>query len=359
MSLQLLPQIFMRRQFGILSFGIFCGLFGLNFAHVKASEGASQVSMQVCEATLTTKETGRFPVDPIDEASGLALSATGSHFFVTNDSGDLPRFFRTRLDGTAVEDFRMKEMRDGKLKAWKPFDVEELALGPCPKGLNGDCVVLADIGDNRDRRKGVELGFFRVEDLPNPPTGAVRSPLAPVDVTLAKKIRFTYPDGPRNAEAFAVLSPRYGVIVTKQQDRKSRASQPAGVYVVDFETSLVEKVATWDVPSWVRDQGLGGLVTGMSVFRSPHGSGFRFVLLTYRDVIEVNVTSDLLVKTTWPPRPWSISSRSIFKVDVLEQQEAISFDKSGAGFYYTTEAPLAILGFKYAAIRYVEKMACL
>ena len=84
----------------------------------------------------------------------------------------------------------------------------------------------------------------------------------------------------------------------------------------------------------------------------------RVLLLTYVDAIEVVVSTDLLTSAAWPPRPWSVRSRSILKIDPLMQQEAVTFDKSASGFYYTTEAPLAMLGAKTAAIRWVEKMAC-
>ena len=102
-------------------------------------------------------------------------------------------------------------------------------------------------------------------------------------------------------------------------------------------------------------------MTGISFARGGTNtttSGLRFLLITYRDAVELNVSTDLLSSGTWPPRPWSVTSRSVFKIDVLEQQEAVTFDKTGSGFYYTTEAPLALLGFKHAAIRQVEKMTC-
>lgn len=332
-----------RRVMSLCIFGIF---FAVNAAFAD------------CETTVQTHDVGQFSADWIDEASGLALAPDGQHFFVTNDSGDLPRFFRTQLDGTGIEDFRLEETKGRTKKPWKPFDVEDIATGPCPVPLTGDCVVIADIGDNRDRRKNIELGFVRLEDLPKT---ATRRSNQSVAVTLAKKLKlkYPYPDGPRNAEAFAVLNARYGLIVTKEQDRKLRATQAAGVYVVDFTTENVARVGTWDVPTWVKDQGLASLVTGMSVAPAMSSAGaLRVLLLTYRDVIEVVAETDILTSTKWPPRPWSVRSRTILKVDPLTQQEAITFDKNATGFYYTTEVPFAVLGSKSAPIRRVEKMTC-
>ncbi len=327
-------------QIGLGAFG-FCVAFG-------AGAAALQESVSTCETKAGSIEVGRLSTSLIDEASGIAMSPDGQSFFLINDSGDKPRFFRTRLDGSNIEEFRVKESAENGGGNWKPRDPEEIVVGPCPKGLVGDCVVLADIGDNRDNRKSVQLNFVRLDELANP-------------VTIRRKIIFKYPDGPRNAEAFAVVNSRYGVIVSKEQSHKSRESKPAGVYIVDFETGLVARVAEWDVPGWVRDKGLSGLVTSMSVASSGASVGagsLRILLLTYRDAIELRVDTDILTSPVWPPRPWSVRSRTILKIDPLEQQEAITYDKTATGFYYTTESPLAILGVKYAAIRRVESMTC-
>jgi hypothetical protein len=338
-------QLVSGRQLLCIGFGVAIALSGVHSPLSAAPETSTS-----CETRVKTREIGKFPTDPIDEASGLALAPDGQHFFVTNDSGDLPRFFRTKLDGTAVEEFRMHEIIDGKQKPWKPFDVEDLSVGPCPGKQLGDCLVLADIGDNRDRRKFVELVFIRLVDIP-------ASAERPKSVLISKRLRLNYPDGPRNAEAFSVLSSRYGVIVSKQQDRKSRATKPAGLYVVDFETAKIGFVGQIDVPTWVKDQGLAALVTGMSVAEKTARS-VRMLILTYRDAIDLVFETDLLSTPVWPPRPWSVKSRSVLKIDPLEQQEAIAFDKNGTGFYYTTEQPLAMLGFKSAGVRWAEKMTC-
>lgn len=330
MSLQLVVG---RRRL-LFNFAFVCCLLTHDFTKATAAE-----SIATCETTVQTREVGGFATNPIDEASGLALAPDGNHFFVTNDSGDKPRFFRTALDGSAIEDIRMK--------AWKPFDVEELSVGSCPRDVGGDCLAVADIGDNRDRRRNVEIAFIKISDLKEHVT----------EVSLAKKIKFSYPEGARNAEAFAILNSRFGLIVSKEQDRRSRATKPAQAYIVDFDQARTWRVATWDVPTWVRDQGLSALVTGLSIHISPAGK-IRVLLLTYRDVIELAVETDILTSTTWPPRPWSVTARTIYKIDPLEQQEAIAFDKTGDGFYYTSEAPLALLGAKRAPIRRVEKLTC-
>jgi hypothetical protein len=70
-------------------------------------------------------------------------------------------------------------------------DWEDVALAPCPAG--GDCLYVADIGDNDAERPSVTV--YRV---PEPAPGATVS-------ASAEAIRLRYPDGPHDAEALFVL----------------------------------------------------------------------------------------------------------------------------------------------------------
>lgn len=320
-----------------------------------AAGAAPQEVTATCEVQTQSVESGKFSTALVDEASGLALSSDGQNFYVINDSGDQPRFFRTKLDGTRIEEFRVKESLAIDAKEWKARDPEDLAVGPCPKDIGGECIVLADIGDNRANRKSIELIFIRTADLPG---AGGASTTVPVTVAIAKRLKLKYPDRAHDAESFAVLNARYGLIITKEQDRKTRESKPAGVFVVDFDTALIAQVGKWDVPGWVKDQGLRGLVTSAAATAGTSPGSVRVLMLTYGDAMEVVASTDIMTKPAWPPRPWSVRSRAILKIDPLVQQEAVTFDRGYTGFYYTTEAPLAMLGLKTAAIRWVEKMAC-
>lgn len=122
--------------------------------------------------------------DEIHESSGAAVSRAHAGIFWThNDSSD-PLLYavdaqgrtagRVRVAGASVEDW------------------EDIALAPCPAG--GDCLYVADIGDNDAERASVTI--YRI---PEPAPGASRS--AP-----ATAIRLRYPDGAHDAEAMFVLS---------------------------------------------------------------------------------------------------------------------------------------------------------
>jgi hypothetical protein len=124
------------------------------------------------------------PLDAeIHESSGVAVSRAHAGLFWThNDSGDPVLYAvdgegrtvgRVRVAGAAVEDW------------------EDVALAPCPAG--GDCLFVADIGDNAARRASVTV--YRV---PEPaPAAAGSEP--------ATAIRLRYPDGAHDAEAMFVL----------------------------------------------------------------------------------------------------------------------------------------------------------
>ncbi|HST59173.1 MAG TPA: hypothetical protein VLK84_10800 [Longimicrobium sp.] len=121
--------------------------------------------------------------DDIHESSGAAVSRahTGT-FWTHNDSGDPVLYAvdaqgrtagRVRVTGASVEDW------------------EDISLAPCPAG--GDCLYVADIGDNDAQRASITV--YRV---PEPAPGA--SETAP-----ATAIRLRYPDGAHDAEALFVL----------------------------------------------------------------------------------------------------------------------------------------------------------
>lgn len=121
--------------------------------------------------------------DGIHESSGVAVSRAHDGIFWThNDSGD-PLLYAVDSAGRTVGRVRVTGAR---VEDW-----EDVALAPCPSV--GDCLYVADIGDNDARRPSVTI--YRI---PEPAPGATES--AP-----ARAIRLRYPDGPHDAEAMFVL----------------------------------------------------------------------------------------------------------------------------------------------------------
>ena len=159
---------------------------------------------EVCTASGSPR-----PLDSeIHESSGVAVSREHAGIFWThNDSGD-PLLYavdgdgrtagRVRVTGAAVEDW------------------EDVALAPCPSG--GDCLYVADIGDNDAERPSITV--YRV---PEPAPGATAS-------ASAEAIRLRYPDGPHDAEALFVLGGAIHVVTKGESGPISiyRAPSTAG-----------------------------------------------------------------------------------------------------------------------------------
>lgn len=288
---------------------------------------------------------GHFASSKIDEASGLARTPDG-RWAVINDSGDQGRVFLSRNDGSDVREVTLKI---------RPWDTEDLDIGECPRHIaEGEtCMAVADIGDNRTRRVSAVIHFFRWKDIEAASQASAEK--APPAVTPLWSFYFKYANGPRNAEAFRILSDQEGIIVTKQQNKKKQLAEPAEVYrlrwrdqtakLPKFDDSsraskpLALKGPGWptaqfmsliDVPALIRDKGLAGLVTGMAI--SPDRS--RVLLLTYGAVVE----------TRWEAKAerMEFGESKVIRFSPLEQQEAIAYDERGRGFVITTEVVLSL-----------------
>lgn len=153
------------------------------FAHaVIATACAGQIDVGA-NATCEIVQPATPLPDGLDETSGLAISRRDTALIWShNDSGDEARIFAVRADGTSVG---VVEVSGARNRDW-----EDIAAGPCD---GGDCLFIADIGDNRAARD--EVAIYRVAE-PNPTSGSSEA---------AERFRITYPGGPRDAESVFVL----------------------------------------------------------------------------------------------------------------------------------------------------------
>lgn len=153
--------------------------------------------------------------DEIHESSGVAVSRTHAGIFWThNDSGE-PLLYAVDADGRTAGRVRVT---GAAVEDW-----EDVALAPCPAG--GDCLYVADIGDNDAERPSITI--YRV---PEPAPGAAAS--AP-----AEAIRLRYPDGPHDAEALFVLGGAIHV-VTKGESGPIAVYRASTSASPDAETTL-------------------------------------------------------------------------------------------------------------------------
>ena len=163
------------------------------------------------------------PLPPeLRESSGLAASrAHPGVFWSHNDSGDGPRLYA--IDTTAAL-LGVVEVEGARAVDW-----EALGMGPCPAVVQPGavdaqpgaadaqagsadaqarprwCLYVADTGNNARGRRTVGV---HVVPEPDPRSGAESA-------QALGTVRFTYPDGPEDAEAVAVTSEGDLVVVTK------------------------------------------------------------------------------------------------------------------------------------------------
>ena len=138
----------------------------------------------------------------INEASGIADSKLNpGYLWVEEDSGNPPQLYLLNHAANTVKKIYLK----GAVNT----DWEDMALAAGPDAAK-KYLYVADIGDNGAVRGGV--GFYRLEE---PPATADT-------VSVFDFIRFTYADGPRDAEAFLVDDASRDIFIITKRDAVSR-----------------------------------------------------------------------------------------------------------------------------------------
>lgn len=146
--------------------------------------------LQAAPAAPSIRRTGEFRSPRVTESSGVAVSrAHRGVLWTHNDSGDGPYVYAT--DSTGAD--RGALLVPGA----DAVDWEDMTLGPCPT-RPGDCLYLADTGDNGERREHVTVYAVPEPEPPTSPADTQRTTAAPAT------LRLRYPDGPHDVEAVYV-----------------------------------------------------------------------------------------------------------------------------------------------------------
>jgi len=258
----------------------------------------------------------------IDEASGIAVSSKfPGRLYHVNDSGGGPYFYITDMDG--------KNTRSVQIEGFiaRRSDFEDMGSGRC----FGDksCIFIADIGDNKEKRKFVEI--IVVEEVTD-----FKDSVKPL-----KRLRLTYPDRPHNAEGLAVHPNGDIYFITKEEDLDKSIAHPAKLYKLEKEKwenagdqelklDYVGEIDFTRISS--SDSVFGNLPTSLDI--SPDGK--RFLVLTYENAYEFNF--DLSQDTLKPAKEMKKGKDySVIDVPALPQQESVSYTDNGRAFIYDTE----------------------
>ncbi|PSL25137.1 PE-PGRS family protein [Dyadobacter jiangsuensis] len=248
----------------------------------------------------TAPEQFPIPVGIIDEASGLAASATmPGYLWTIQDSGQPNSLYLISKDGKSIKEYNVPGSNN--------HDWEEVAVGPGPD--NGvSYAYIADIGNNNQPVTPTNT-IYRIPEIKGADGSFSQSAL--------QKITFSYPDGPRDAEAL-IVDP-----VTKDIFVLSKEAQ-TNIYRLPFPQSTSETIVAEKV----------GTVPGVAIATAGSISkdGSEMVVRTYLGVYYWKRGNGESVGQTL------VKSASKTLTVMLEPQgEAICFDNESKGFYTLSE----------------------
>ena len=249
-----------------------------------------------------------------DEASGIAVATlTADTYFLIDDGTGTDEVVPVGGDGTV----RARIAVDGM----SADNAEALASGTCgplppPGGSGASCLYVGDIGDNEERREDIAIYRFVEPDLSDPPDGPVA----------ADDWRYTYPDGPHNAEALLLAPDGSLLVLTKPGDddrpHLMYRAEPGGgelVLIREFRPPETDR-------SWLT------LVTGNVVTDAVATPG-RVLLLTYdaaHEYVAPDPAADPSAFPDWPQRR--------LEMPRLIQAEGIAGATDGCGYAVASEA---------------------
>lgn len=273
------------------------------------ADAASAAQGGLCPRWSEPEQGGALDVSVLHEASGIAVGSGGRLYHI-ND-GNSPAFHVTDAKGGGLRTVRIAGV--------KAVDIEDMAYGRCG---DANCLVLADTGDNTQRRESVQFIFVReVEKF-----GAEVKPL--------RVLRARYPDRAHDAEAIALHPDGDLLLVTKSPLGLGGPSVlfrlRAGQLAAGGEQTF-ERLGEIPVPQ-LSEHGLTlrRMVTSMDV--APDGR--RLLLLTYDSAIEIALPPGLALPAEWKA---GVTHRST-PIALLLQAEAVAYEDGGRGIVYSTES---------------------
>ena len=255
----------------------------------------------------------------IVEASGLAHSRRRQNLlWVINDGGEEPLLHAVTPDGEALGAVRVAGAENRDWEDLAAFSYE-----------GSSWLLVADIGDNGGIRDHLTL---YVVPEPEPADG---------EVAPAWTVRYTYPDGPHDAEAVAVDGEAGHIyVLTKRTEPAElhtlplRPAASAGVLISTLVTGLDSLPA--------REEAAGLLAAAVPYHWQPTGmdmaaDGGAVAVLTYADVYyyprrQAETWADALAREPLP-----------LGMPLVPIAEAVAFDERGRSLFITAEgrhAPL-------------------
>lgn len=237
-------------------------------------------------------------LDPqsIEEASGIADSKINQgYIWVEEDSGNPTRIFLVSHEGKVKKSVFLDGVEN---RDWEDMT---LAKGPDP---SLDYIYLGDIGDNGSSHP--ESVIYRFPE-PSLTVDTVRS---------FSKIRFSYPDGPRDAEAFLVDDLKKEIYIISKRDSISKVYRLKAGY---SESAV-------NIAEYVGALKFNGVVSAaISVDRGD------LLVKTYSAIYHYEIKKGSSLSEVLATTPSPVTYQ------VEPQGEAISFRNDNSGFFTLSE----------------------
>jgi hypothetical protein len=254
---------------------------------------------------------GRIEAGDIHESSGLSASECQDVLWTHNDAGNAPIVFAMATNGRHLGAWKVTNARNID---WESISTYRDAKGKC-------FLFIGDFGDNDENRK--DRTIYRIPEPNVTSETTMATAGSPLSTEPADAINFSYPDGPKNAEAILV-HPKTGNIYVLTKNRRG----PSEVHKVKPNFGIVgavftEKVGEIAVPSQPM-----GLLTGGSI--SPDGRRVMVcdVKSGYELVLPAGVADPDAI---WKQRPVPID------LGERRQGEGISYGPDGISLYASSE----------------------
>jgi hypothetical protein len=245
----------------------------------------------------------------VTETSGIAASlSAGGFLWMINDSGGTPEIHLATTGGIPRGSLTVT----GALNA----DWEDLAAF----SVNGEhFLLIADTGDNASARITCTLYIVRE---PTPPTeGQTLSGKIPI----ARKITFTYEDGPRDCEAVAVDAAEGKIILI------SKRTDPPGVYELPLKPAdhaVARKIGTTQTKSpAIASIPFANQPTGLDI----SACNRMAAIITYHGVFLFRREDDETWADAFAKNPEFLGAHK------LAQAESVAFSRDGKSIFAVSE----------------------
>jgi len=229
----------------------------------------------------------------VNEISGIADSKSNpGYLWGQEDSGNPPQLYLINHNGTVLKTVYLKGVTNR--------DWEDMAL-------SGNEIYIAETGDNNQLYS--EYNFYRFPE-----------PLSTTDtVTAITNIRFAYPDGSHDSEAFLVDPVSKDIYIITKRDNPSR------IYKLTYPYSSALNIAT----------ALGSLTHTGVVSSTISQDGTEIIVKTYTAIYyykkSAGETIEQALKKTYTTLPYKTEP----------QGEAVAFANDNSGFYTLSEKGFA------------------